>query len=247
MGFGLGIHRLGAGIRPRFTKLGARVPGLQDALLRIRPREKVFGKAYSKHLWGSTESYSGEGSELGATEELRSYLPKLFERLDIKSFLDAPCGDWNWMRKVDLTKVDYIGADVVPSVIKANQHTYGSKNVRFVLSDITRDQLPGADLVLCRDCLVHLSFEDIHDVIENIRSSGSKYLLVSDSPHVRVNENKITGLDWRHLNLSLPPFSFPGPIERVKDHYASVPFYISLWRIEDLPRRASPGGIGARL
>src|SRR5215475_5642841 len=131
------------------------------------------------------------------------------------------------MRKVDLVKVDYIGADVVPSVIKANQQTYGSKNVRFVVSDITRDQLPRADLVLCRDCLVHLSFEDIHKIIENIRSSGSKYLLASDSPHVRLNENKITGLDWRHLNLSSPPFNFPEPIERVKDHYASVPFYIS--------------------
>jgi hypothetical protein len=92
-----------------------------------------------------------------------------------------------------------------------------------------------------------LSFEDKHKIIENIRSSGSKYLLVSDSPHVRLNENKITGLDWRHLNLSLPPFNFPEPIERVKDHYSFVPFYISLWRTEDLPQQASPGGVGARL
>ena len=43
--------------------------------------------------WGSDESGSGIGSELGATEALREYLPGLFKRLGVRKVLDAPCGD----------------------------------------------------------------------------------------------------------------------------------------------------------
>jgi hypothetical protein len=228
MGLELGIHS-------KLMRLGSKVPGLENLLLQLRSREKVFGKAYSTEIWGSTESRSGHGSELGATESLRLYLPKIFEELDIKTFLDAPCGDWNWMRKVDLSKVEYVGADVVPSVINKNQETYARVNVNFMVADLTRDKLPKSDLILCRDCWVHLSFRDISNIIENFRHSGAKYLLASNSSHVQFNENKITGLDWRYLNLSLAPFYFPTPLDSIKDHYSDVPFYTCLWRIEDLP------------
>ncbi len=230
----MGLRR---GFRRRLMKLGSRAPGAQELLLLLRPRQKVFEKAYSAQAWGSVESRSGKGSELGATESLRLYLPEVFERLDVKIFLDAPCGDWNWMRTVDLSGVEYVGADVVPSVIKRNHDVYSKENVRFIVADLTRDTLPKADLILCRDCWVHLSFEDIAKMTANFRRSRAEYLLVSDSPHVRRNENKMTGRDWRHLNLSLAPFNFPAPLERRKDHYSSVPFYVSLWRIEDLPMR----------
>ncbi len=65
---------------------------------------EIFAKAYDTYQWGSQESRSGQGSELAATENLRAYLPELFERLNVRTFLDAPCGDWNWMREVDLRR-----------------------------------------------------------------------------------------------------------------------------------------------
>src|SRR3712207_7875432 len=71
-------------------------------MIRRPPRSTLF--PYTTLFRSSHESYSGRGSELGATESLRSYLPQLFERLNIKTFLDAPCGDWNWMRQVDLSR-----------------------------------------------------------------------------------------------------------------------------------------------
>jgi hypothetical protein len=162
-------------------------------------------------------------------------LPDLFKRLNVKVFLDAPRGDWNWMRLVDLAGVDYIGIDVVPDVITNNRHRFASSTVRFMLADLTKDPLPRADLVLCRDCWVHLSFRDIAAMLENFRRSGTTWLLVSNSSHIKRNRNKITGLNWRYLNLQRAPFHFPQPAESRKDHHPGVPFDIALWRIADLP------------
>ena len=223
------------GLRSKIKDFLGNISALQDAAIKLKPREQIFAKAYDEPLWGSAESRSGEGSELGATASLREYLPELFRRLNIKTFLDAPCGDWNWMRLVDLTTVDYVGADVVPNVIANNQAKFSRPGVRFVVADLTKDDLPRADLVMCRDCWIHLSFQDIAAVLENIRRSGATWLLVSNSPHVTSNHNKFTGLDWRHLNLRQAPFHFPSPLGALKDHYPHEPFEITLWKIADLP------------
>lgn len=225
----------GLGIRQKASRLIADVPGLQRLFFKFRRRSSVFDKAYRTDVWGSTESHSGKGSELGATESLRLYLPEVFDKLNVKTLLDAPCGDWNWMRKVDLSSVQYVGADVVHRAIERNKEKYKMGNVDFIVADLTKDKLQKCDLVLCRDCWVHLSFQDISDILGNFRRSGSKYLLVNDSPNVKENTNKTTGLSWRHINLSLPPFNFPPPIESIKDNFSDSPFFISLWRIEDLP------------
>jgi hypothetical protein len=199
-------------------------------------RAEVFAPAYATPVWGSAESRSGHGSEREATTALRSYLPELFKRLDVEIFLDAPCGDWNWMQFVDLADVDYVGVDVVPDVIASNRERFARPGVRFMLADLTKDPLPCADLVLCRDCWVHLSFKDIAAVLENFRRSGTTWLLVSNSPHIKKNSNQITGLRWRYLNLHEAPFHFPKAAESRKDHYPDVPFEITLWRIADLPK-----------
>jgi SAM-dependent methyltransferase len=197
---------------------------------------EVFALAYATQAWGSAESRSGQGSEREATTALRSYLPELFKRLDVKIFLDAPCGDWNWMQFVNLAGADYVGIDVVPDVIASNRERFARPGVRFTLADLTKDTLPCADLVLCRDCWVHLSFQDIAAMLENFRRSGTTWLLVSNSPHIKKNLNQITGLRWRYLNLQQAPFHFPKAVESRKDHYRDVPFEITLWRIADLPK-----------
>ncbi len=226
---------LGLQLRRKIKSFLGNIPVLHDTVIELKPRGQIFAKAYEETLWGSTESLSGEGSELGATESLRVYLPELFQRLSIKTFLDAPCGDWNWMRLVDLTKVDYVGADIVPSAIENNQAKFLRPGVRFVVADLTKDDLLRADLVMCRDCWIHLSFQDIAAVLENIRRSGATWLLVSNSPQVTSNYNQFTGLSWRHLNLQQAPFHFPSPLEARKDHYPHEPFEITLWKVADLP------------
>jgi hypothetical protein len=109
----------------------------------------------------------------------------------------------------------YIGGDIVPQVIARNQSREDLRqlpyDVQFETLDITRDELPTSDLVLCRDCLVHLSFANIRAALRNVVSSGSYYLLATTFPEHEVNEDIEDG-DWRLLNLERPPFSFPAPL-----------------------------------
>ena len=84
-------------------------------------------------------------------------------------------------------------------------------DVSFEVIDLTKDHLPSTDLLFVRDCLVHLSFENIHNAIKNIKESGSKYLLTTTFPDCKSNYDIKTG-SWRKINLLKAPFHFPKPI-----------------------------------
>ncbi|MBW2972237.1 class I SAM-dependent methyltransferase, partial [Candidatus Woesearchaeota archaeon] len=171
-----------------------------------------------------------------ATVKIRKAIPALVKRFGVKSFLDVPCGDFNWMKEVKLGAV-YIGGDIVPDLIDANNKRYASEDRSFMKLDITRDRLPKADMVMCRDCLVHLSFKDILKAVKNMKRSGAKYLLTTTFPGVRFNQYIETG-EWRVVNLEKPPFSFPKPIVSIHEAYHTDRFgskSLALWKIEELP------------
>ena len=182
------------------------------------------------------ESVSGSGSTLEQTMELRSQLPVLLKELGVRSMLDAPCGDFNWMRHLVAGIERYTGVDVVPDLIGANQRKYGDSIRQFRVADICRDPLACADLILCRDCLVHLSFADIARAIGNFRRSGSRYLLTTTFTDLQANVDIVTG-EWRPLNLVLPPFDFPRP-ERVLNERCSEGSWsdksLALWPLETI-------------
>jgi hypothetical protein len=137
-------------------------------------------------------------------------LPGLFKGKDIKTILDIPCGDFNWMRKIDLSAIDYIGADIVDELIAENTKKHGSDNIKFLTLNIITDILPKRDLIFVRDCFVHLSYKDIQDAIKNIKKSGCKYLFATTFINRHDNHDIATG-GWRPLNLQDDPFNFPDP------------------------------------
>jgi len=198
-------------------------------------RQDVFTAVYAEAGWGSAESGSGTGSELRATENIRAELPGLLRRRGISSLLDAPCGDWNWMRRIDLGDISYTGMDIVAPVIASNRASYARPGVRFATADLTTDELPAVDAVLCRDCLVHVSFADIAAILANFRRTGATWLLLNDYPEVRRNRDQPTSRRWRRLNFQLAPFHFPEPLERIADGGDVDPSQLSLWRLGDLP------------
>src|SRR5262245_3082575 len=128
-----------------------------------------FERIHATNLWGAATSVSGLGSELPATAALAAALPALLRELKVASLLDAPCGDAAWIHRIGLD-VDYTGVDIVPAIVEPLQRraTAGELRGRYLLADITRDPLPRADAVLCRDCLVHLSFAHIAQTIDNL-------------------------------------------------------------------------------
>jgi hypothetical protein len=206
--------------------------------LKYQPK-RVFLDIYSTNSWGGVESRSGSGSSLEQTKTIREQLPTLCKKLGVESFLDLPCGDFYWMKHVPLEVDEYIGADIIEQLIEHNRVLYTTKNRRFTVLDIMKDQLPATDLVFSRDCLVHFSFRDILRTIRNIKRSSSKYLLTTTFTALDENIDIATG-GWRPLNLQLPPFNFPEPIVLINENCTEVDGRypdksLGLWEIASIP------------
>ena len=108
-----------------------------------------------------------------------------------------------------------------------------------LLADITRDPLPRADAILCRDCLVHLSFENIAAALANFARSGSPWLVTTTFPELKANKDCEDG-DWRALNFELAPFNWAPPAELLVEGCTEAEGgwadkSLGAWRIEKLP------------
>lgn len=207
----------------------------------IRPNGNfadVFCKIAEHYARQNEESSAGPGCSLKSTIEIRRALPLLFSSLDINSMLDARCGDFNWLRFVDLRLEKYYGADIVPSFVERNRELYENERRKFIVADITKDFLPETDLILCRDFLVHLSFADIFAALRNFCNSGAKYLLTTTFPDKQSNSDIETG-DWRTLNFRIPPFNFPAPVKLLNERCAEgggqfADKSLGLWMLADI-------------
>ncbi len=207
------------------------------SLVRARvPADKIFTTYYRQNKWRGRESVSGVGSDPEHTRAIEARLPELFAEYAVTSVLDIPCGDFAWMQRVPLNGIDYLGADIVAPLVQANSESYRREGIRFQRLDLIVDPLPRVDLVICRDCLVHLSFADARAALANIVASGSTYLLTTTFTDRAANEDINTG-GWRPLNLRQPPFRFPKPRVLFSEEF-DVPEYmdkaIGLWSISDL-------------
>jgi hypothetical protein len=199
-----------------------------------------FQRIVQTNLWGAATSASGLGSETAATEAVREALPSLLQRLGARSVLDAPCGDAGWIMDC-IQDLDYVGVDIVPSLTAANslRAQWGEVPGLFLTADITRDELPRADVILCRDCLVHLSFDNVDRAVARFRKSGARWLLTTTFPEWEVNLDCEDG-DWRALNLQRAPFDWPKPVELINERCDEGDGgwrdkSLGLWRIADIP------------
>jgi hypothetical protein len=197
-----------------------------------------FDYIFDTNLWGDDQSRSGVGSTLPETETLRRELPLLLRELGARSLLDIPCGDFGWLSLTELG-VDYTGADIVEALVAQNTSRYASESRRFVRLDLTADPLPQADVVLCRDCLVHLSYANIRRALDNVKRSGAKYLLVTSFPEAKSNRDIEDG-DWRPLNFQVAPFCFPPPARMIVENCIEAggayrDKSLCLWPVVDLP------------
>lgn len=199
----------------------------------------AFRHAYASNLWSGDASRSGPGSDLDQTAVVRRELPVLLRSLGVRTLLDVPCGDLHWMSRVDLGDVRYIGGDLLPEVVEANRQRYASPLRTFEVLDLATSALPPADLLLCRDCLVHLAFADIARVVENLRRSPVTWLLTTTFPGQEMNEDVHTG-DWRPINLQRAPFNWPAPEQLLVEECTEgngvfADKSLGLWRVASLP------------
>ena len=208
---------------------------LWNDLVRLDTKEK-FRAIYRNNLWNNEESYSGGGSTFRRTSQIRAQLPALLKKRNIKSICDAGCGDFNWMKYLEIGEVNYVGVDIVTEVIDTNRTLHGNERRVFVDLNIIEEVVPQVDLILCRECLFHLPYADIDRTISNFKASGSSYLLTTHCPDIKRNVDTITG-GCRGLNLTLAPFHFPQPLTILAEDQSRN--CLALWALADIQVRSS--------
>jgi 2-polyprenyl-3-methyl-5-hydroxy-6-metoxy-1,4-benzoquinol methylase len=214
---------------------------VEGEVTKAQEMRRIFAKIHEAKAWGDVESASGPGS---TRERAATFLPDLIalvRRLGVATLLDAPCGDFNWAQPLADAVTHYVGVDVVASLIETNQRVWASPSRTFVCADIVSDPLPHADLILCRDGLVHLCDDDALAALGNFRLSGAAHVILTTFIGDRSNTNIANG-EWRPLNMQRPPFSLPPPVALIDEHchhtggiYADK--RLGLWRGSDLPAR----------
>ncbi len=177
-------------------------------------REEAFSYIYEAKVWGCNsdgEGASGGGSVEETTRQYRKFLQDFFAVYEIRSVVDAGCGDWEFSKLIDWRNIHYVGYDIVDSVIKRNQAKYTSGNIHFIHADAINEDLPSADLLICKDVLQHLSNSDILAFLPQLKKY--KYCLITNDvdPRTLTSSNPdIQSGGYRQVDLTKPPFFLMG-------------------------------------
>ena len=219
-----------------FKKVISRYKWLKHRrVISVKSIEARFNNIYKKGIWdGKGQSRSGAGSTLEATKNIRKALPVILNEMKAKSIVDLGCGDFYWMKKVSLP-CKYIGLDIVEEVIEENKQQYANKTRSFQHHNAVEDSLPEtSDVVLCREVLFHLSFDDCLKLIKNVSDSNARYFLATTSQMLKENRDIRTG-EFRNINLTEAPFNFPAPEKCIKDsENVSKDRFLCVWKVKDI-------------
>jgi hypothetical protein len=200
--------------------------------------EEIFTEQFLIHDRGNEAPVAWDGSTLQQTRNLIASLPHMFRRLNVSTLLDAGCGDFHWMNRLVPDDVAYVGADIVVPLLERNRRKHPRANVEFRRLDLLDDEIPRADLIICRDVLDHYSFDDALRVVASMCRSGCPYLLATTYTDRESNRDIATG-QWRVLNMQRAPFSFPPPLEVLVEGCTEADGAFAdkaqgLWRLRDV-------------
>mmetsp|Transcript_153654 Transcript_153654/g.271221 ORF Transcript_153654/g.271221 Transcript_153654/m.271221 type:complete len:316 (+) Transcript_153654:103-1050(+) len=151
--------------------------------------------------------------------------------------LDAPCGDMTWMPLTwkeskaarNGVALNYHGGDVSTVVLDRDQQalqtgqliersggSIADESVKLSFSqiDLSTDAIGAYDLVFVKDLLGHLHTADISAVLQNVKDSGSRYLLVTTRPDITENADvaESTFFNGHPVNVQIAPFNLGEPV-----------------------------------
>jgi hypothetical protein len=204
---------------------------------------------------------SGPGSTAEETQGVRTALPVLINTFGIRSIIDVPCGDFNYMRAVLRSEalragVAYTGLDIVSSLINVLRTSYSDPkshaphNLSFGRFDLSTQYLWPADLLIVRDILFHFDMKRVLEVLDRIDESGCRYALITYFPTHKASASNAKFRAGRGFssyaswNLEDEPFRLPPPLLAIGRDGGSSDRVMGLWRCPLRPRQA--GGPVAR-
>jgi SAM-dependent methyltransferase len=177
-------------------------------------RQEAFQSIYAQKGWGvgpQGGASSGAGSTMDFTRLYRVFLQDFLVAHGIRSVVDAGCGDWQFSRAIDWKGIDYLGIDIVPSLIEENRRRYGAANIRFEVADMVRDPLPPADLLIVKDVLQHLPDADISRVLAQLPRYRHVLIVSGVDPRtLSAAHQDVAAGGFRPLDITQPPYSLPG-------------------------------------
>jgi glycosyltransferase involved in cell wall biosynthesis len=167
-----------------------------------------FSAIYRNNAWGYG---SGVGSLPDNNVEYMELVQSFLEQGRVQSVVDFGCGDWQFSRFMDWKGATYVGFDLVPDLIEANRKAFGRPGVSFEIFN-NLDDLPDADVLLCKDVFQHLPNDTIREYLAAFKRKA-RFLLITndDQPDDGLNSNIRAG-EWRPVRLDYPPFAERAPI-----------------------------------
>jgi len=178
----------------------------------------VFDSIATSNKWHSSETVSGAGSELDETAFVRECLGQWLRKYNVKSFVDAPCGDANWQGAIPgLDDIHYKGYDIADEPLKAaREKNANHARMSFQFMDLTSEVPEKADIIMARDVVMHLPLKKGMQLLLNAKKSGARFLAVttfSDSWNF-----DITPGDFFKNNVHASPFSLPTALESCQNY-----------------------------
>lgn len=180
----------------------------------------IFTAIYKENRWGVG---SGPGSDPVQAAPYMSYLQLFLKHYNIRSVVDAGCGDWRFSSKINWDGVQYLGLDIVSDIVSQNTKKYGSANVSFQEFDIT-SPMPEAELLIVKDVFVHWPNWVIMKFLAQF--SRYKYVLVTNDvetkdgsriPYINFGFFVDPNSHYHAIDLASDPFNlFCVPVLRAK-------------------------------
>ena len=149
--------------------------------------KEIFKQIYFQQLWRPENErmnfnyYSGIGSyddELvnNYVYSVKNFLLTFENKPDV---VDLGCGDFNVGLKLRKYCKNYIASDIVQELIERNKKKFKKFNVDFRVLDITKNELPEAEVCFLRQVLQHLSNTSILCFIRLLKKKY-KYILITE-------------------------------------------------------------------
>lgn len=170
----------------------------------------IFDNIYNKKLWNDGNSsipLSGPGSSLKNAKECSEKLNEFIYTNRLNSVLDLGCGDLNWISHTSFfndNDIDYIGVDVVSSLIDGHTSKYPTKT--FICEDLVHyKNMKHSSIIILRDVIFHLQNEEILTIFENIKNKFD-FLLITSCNNT-VNTDNFDKYHYTPKNLHKQPFN----------------------------------------
>jgi autotransporter strand-loop-strand O-heptosyltransferase len=193
--------------------------------------EQFWNTIYTdnKYGWWGAESKSGEGSEGMFAEYKRGLIETIISKYDIKSIIDFGCGDFNWMSRVNKLP-DYLGIDIVRSLVDSHNKAYGSTDKKFVYGntanvqfhqDFIKNYGTEYDIGILFDILGHQLWDEIENTLDFIlHKLNLKYVLATSQPNYNENYWKEKVSRNESVNIEIHPLMISRGFEIVErfDH-----------------------------